>query len=94
MKELIDCAFEAIILHPGCQYEEWMATMLELYIPELVDVFGSEESDIEGGLAELWATPYQPEGAKDSLSIYTWSLTLKDQESIREYFDKCKESER
>lgn len=84
MDKLIEYAFGVILQHPGCQYEEWCATMLDLYVPELVDAFGSDS--VDDGLAELWATPYQPDGAKDSLSIYTWSLTLKDQESIKRYF--------
>ena len=86
MKQLRDSAFKVILTHPGCSYEEWRASMLELYRQELVGAFGDSDESIDAGLDELWSTPYQPKGRNDSLSLFTWSLVLKDNEAVREYF--------
>lgn len=57
--ELKYCAYEVLVLHPGCGKVEWMDTLLHDYHTEVVDVYGWSEKMQEDGLSKLWYEEYE-----------------------------------
>lgn len=73
--ELCYCAYEVLVLHPGCGKVEWMDTLLHDYHTEVVDVYGWSEKMQEEGLSKLWYEDYTDESGA-TMPYESWSHRL------------------
>jgi hypothetical protein len=83
LTELYYAAFEVLLLHPGCDRQQWIDILCSQYA-EPYDAYGD---DVRQRLLKLWYQPYRDIASGIENTYETWSQMLSTEEDARKYYD-------
>lgn len=86
LEELKAAAFEVLLLHPGCTYNEWATILTEQYSTELIDAFGTDPKKIASSIADMWdSEKYEDENTGDRHTYKEWAEYFATECSVELY---------
>lgn len=87
MDELRHAAFEVLLLHPGCELEDWGGLLAEQYGTELIDAFGKDLDKITTSVIKMWKSPYLDENSGLERSYEEWAQAFATEAAVQMYYD-------
>ncbi len=87
LDELKHVAFEAILLNPGSEFDDWQQTLIYEYPSEVVDAYGYDPEDVEASLSDLWETPYEDTASGLEYTFETWAQCFCNEAAVQLYYD-------
>ena len=87
MDELRHAAFEVLLLHPGCELEDWGELLAEQYGTELIDAFGKDLDKITTSVIKMWKSPYLDENSGLERSYEEWAQAFATEAAVQMYYD-------
>lgn len=87
LDELKAVAFEVLLLHPGCEHNDWVNLLVEQYGMELTDAYGTDPAEVYSSLDELWESPYLDKASGLEYAYKTWAEAFATDASVQMYYD-------
>ena len=84
--ELKYAAWNALHENPGCDFNEWVQTLIEQYPGEVVDALGAHPAETYASLADMWDTgDYEDEATGECHSFKDWAEYFATDRSVELY---------
>ena len=86
LAELKEAAWNVLRENPGCEYSEWVQTLIEQYPAEVVDALGPNPEEAYQGLSDLWDWgEYEDEVTGENHKIKEWAEYFATEHSVEIY---------
>lgn len=86
LAELKDAAWNVLHENPGCEYDEWMQTLVEEFPAEVVDALGPDPEEAYQSLSDLWDSgEYEDEVTGENHRFKEWAEYFATERSIELY---------
>lgn len=85
--ELKSAAFEALLLNPGSERQDWIDNLVENYGIEVVDALGNDPNEVFADLADLWDDVYLDPASGIEKSYSDWAETLCNEQTVDLYYE-------
>lgn len=87
LSALKQAAFEILLNNPGYEMNDWQQELISDYGNLLVDVYGSDPSDVYASLDDLWESPYYDPASGLEYDFQDWALAFTTEQSVCMYRD-------
>lgn len=88
LEEMMRCAFEALLLNPGCDFGDWQQILIQDYGTEVADAYGSSNPpEVFGELRDLWDAPYYDPNSGLEYDYKEWAEAFATEQSVQMYYD-------
>jgi len=85
LEDLHESAFEALMLHTGCDKDTWFEVMFEEYGIDIIDAYGTDEEEVMAAVSNLWNEPYHDDRSGQTHTFAEWAGIFKDEQAVEEY---------
>ena len=87
LSKLKQAAFEILLNNPGYEMNDWQQELISNYGNLLVDVYGSDPSDVYASLDDLRESPYYDSASGLEYDFQDWAMVFTTEQSVRMYRD-------